>query len=147
VLREAKRSATITDNNPEEIKAAQAVALEVFLARQGNTKDQIRASLKDHFGYDLDRTIEDVRPGYRFDVSAQKSVPEAIIAFLDLHDFDTAIRNAIWLGDDADTQACMAGALAEAHYGAVPARIASDVRKRLPVGIPSVVDAFDSMTT
>jgi ADP-ribosylglycohydrolase len=146
VLREAERSAAITHDHPEGIKAAQAVALGVLLARQGNTKAQIRTSLTDHFGYDLDRTTEDIRPGYHFEVSAQKSVPEAVIAFLDSHDFESAIRNAVWLGGDADTQACIAGALAEAHYGGVPAQIASDARERLPVEILRVVDAFNGMT-
>ena len=103
VLREAERSAVITHNHSEGIKAAQAVALGVLLARRGNSKEQIRTSLMSHFGYDLDRTTEDIRPTYHFDVSAQKSVPEAIIAFLDSHDFASAIRNAIWLGGDADT--------------------------------------------
>jgi ADP-ribosylglycohydrolase len=147
VLREAERSAAITHDHPEGIKAAQAVALGVLLARQGSTKDQIRTSLTDRFGYDLDRTPEDIRPGYHFEVSAQKSVPEAIIAFLDSHDFESAVRNAVWLGGDADTQACIAGALAAAHYGDVPAQIACEACKRLPAEILRMVDAFDEMTT
>lgn len=147
VLREAERSAAITHDHPEGIKAAQAVALGVLLARQANSKEQIRTSLTSHFGYDLDRTTEDIRPTYHFDVSAQQSVPEAIIAFLDSPDFESAIRNAIWLGGDADTQACIAGALAEAYYGRVPARIASETRKRLPVEILGILDEFNGMTT
>lgn len=145
VLREAECSAAITHNHPEGIKAAQAVALGVLLARQGSSKEQIRTSLASHFGYDLDRTTDDIRPTYHFEVSAQRSVPEAIIAFLDSDDFESAIRNAIWLGGDADTQACIAGALAEAHYGGVPTRIANEARKRLPAEILCVLDQFSEM--
>jgi ADP-ribosylglycohydrolase len=146
VLHEAECSAAITHNHPEGIKAAQAVALGVLLARQGSSKEQIRTSLASRFGYDLDRTTDDIRPANRSDLSAQKSVPEAIIAFLDSNDFESAIRNAIWLGGDADTQACIAGALAEAFYRGVPTRIANETRKRLPAEILSVLDEFGGMT-
>ena len=142
VLREAARSAAITHNHPEGIKAAQAVALGVLLARQGKSKDELRVALTHRFEYDLGRTVETIRPTYHFEVSAQNSVPEAIVAFLDSHDFESAIRNAVWLGGDADTQACIAGALAEAFYGGVPAHIVDETRARLDPDIVRVLDDF-----
>lgn len=145
VLREAARSAAITHDHPEGIKAAQAVALGVFLARRKRSKEEIRAALTDRFQYDLDRTVDGIRPTYHFEVSAQKSVPEAIVAFLDSHDFESAIRNAVWLGGDADTQACIAGALAEAYYGSVPTHIVDETRSRLDPEIVQVLEAFNSL--
>lgn len=142
VLREAERSAAITHDHPEGIRAAQAVALGVLLARGAESKESIRHQLSDRFGYDLDRTVTAIRPTYRFEVAAERSVPEAIVAFLDSSDYESAIRNAIWLGGDADTQACIAGALAEAYYGGVPAEMASEARERLPQRILNVLAAF-----
>ena len=131
VLDSAERSALPTHNHPEGVKGAQAVALAVFLARTGAPKEEIRRAVSSRFGYDLDRTIDSIRPAYSFDVSCQGSVPEAIIAFLDSTDFEDAIRNAISLGGDADTQACIAGAIAEAFYGGVPQRVLAWVLPRL----------------
>lgn len=146
VLREAERSAVVTHSHPEGIKAAQAVALGVLLARKGSAKDEIRSMLTNRFGYALDRTVDEIRPTYGFEVAAHKSVPEAIVAFLDSTDFESAVRNAIWLGGDADTQASIAGALAEAHYGGVPDAIAAETRTRLPPEILRVLDDFQGAT-
>lgn len=146
VLHEAERSAAITHDHPEGICAAQAVALGVFLARGAESKASIRRQLSDRFGYDLDRTVAAIRPTYGFEVAAQRSVPEAIIAFLDSRNYESAIRNAIWLGGDADTQACIAGALAEAYYGGVPAEMAREARERLPQRILDVVAAFQRIS-
>lgn len=120
-MEEAKRSAEVTHNHEEGIKGAQAVAAAVFLARQtGCTKDSIREFLTKEFGYDLSRTVDEIRPNYRFDVSCQGSVPEAIIAFLDSKDFTDAVVLAISLGGDSDTIACISAAIAQAYYGSIP---------------------------
>ena len=95
VLAEAKKSAEVTHNHPEGIKGAQAAAAAVYLARIGKTKNQIKKFIIDQFGYNLNRTIDDIRPNYQFDVSCQGSVPEAIIAFLESSDFENALRLAI----------------------------------------------------
>ena len=116
VLREAKASAEVSHNHPEGIKGAQAVALAILLARNGARKEDIRKRLQREFKYDLDQSVDEIRPVYRFDVSCQGSVPQAIIAFLDSRDFESAIRLAISLGGDADTQACIAGGIAEAAH-------------------------------
>jgi len=141
-LEEAQRCAAPTHNHPEGMKGAQAVALAVFLARSGAGKANIRRELTGRFGYDLARTVESIRPGYTFDVAAARSVPEAIICFLDATDFEDAVRNAVSLGGDADTIACIAGAISEAHWGGVPATIESEVRNRLPAEFIEVLDRF-----
>jgi ADP-ribosylglycohydrolase len=120
VLAEAERSAAATHDHAEGIRGAQAVALAVYLARHGVGNEAIRSEIAARFGYDLARTVEEIRPGYRFQVSCQESVPEAIAAFLDSTGFEDAVRLAISLGGDADTQAATAGSIAEAAYGGVP---------------------------
>ena len=142
VLREAERSAAVTHNHPEGIKGAQAVALGTFLARRGAEPAQIKKEISARFGYDLDRTVAKIRPGYSFDVSCQGSVPEAVICFLEGGDWEQAVRLAVSLGGDADTQACMAGALAEARFGAVPAEIEHRTREMLPGHLLEVIDDF-----
>ena len=141
-LAQAERAAVPSHAHPEGIKGAQAVALAVFLARSGASKDYIRQSIAARFNYDLDRTIATIRPGYTFDVAAERSVPEAILCFLDAQDYESAVRNAVSLGGDADTMACIAGAIAEAYWGGVPASIANEVRRRLPAEFIAVVERF-----
>ncbi len=131
VLEEARKSAECTHNHPEGIKGAEAVALAIFMARHSQEKATIRKAIQDRFGYDLARTIEEIRPGYSMDMTCQGSVPEAIISFLDSTSFEDAVRNAVSLGGDADTQACIAGAIAEAYYTSIPPEILQQVRKRL----------------
>ncbi len=143
VLLEAKRSAAITHNHPEGIKGAQATALAVFLSRQGESKKAIRSELSRRFSYDLDRRLEDIRPYYHFDVSCQGSVPESIIAFLTSVDFEDAIRQAISLGGDSDTMACIAGGIAQAYYGKIPDSIAWGVRDKLPKEFLAIIDTFN----
>jgi ADP-ribosylglycohydrolase len=144
VLREAKRSAEITHNHPEGVKGAQATALAVFLAKEGRDKGEIRQEVSNRLGYDLNRSLDEIRPHYSFDVSCQGSVPESIIAFLESEDFEDAIRNGISLGGDSDTIACIAGGIAHAFYKYIPEEIVSKVRERLPDEFLSILDRFNS---
>lgn len=112
----AKWSAEITHDHPEGIKGAQAVAAAIFLARTGADKEEIRNYIQENY-YNLNFTLDEIRPRYRFDVTCQGSVPQAIVCFLEAEDFEDAIRNAVSLGGDCDTQAAMAGAIAEAYFG------------------------------
>jgi len=143
VLAEAVRSAAVTHDHTEGIRGAQAVALATFLARTGHAKDTIRQEIETQLGYDLSRTLGDIRPGYAFDVTCQGSVPEAITAFLESDSVESAIRLAISLGGDADTQAAIAGGIAEAFYGAVPETIATEVLSRLPQEFRNVMVEFN----
>ena len=142
VFEVAKASAEVTHNHPEGIKGAQAVACCIYLARQGESKREIRKQIASTFGYDLNRTIRGIRPHYFFDVSCAGSVPESIIAFLDSDSFEDAIRLAISLGGDADTMACIAGGIAEAFYQEIPHWVAKNARDRLDEKLISVMDAF-----
>jgi ADP-ribosylglycohydrolase len=128
VLAEAKKSAEVTHNHPEGIKGAQAVAAAVYLVRAGKNKAEIRQFIVDKFGYDLDRTIDEIQPVYEFDESCQGSVPEAIIAFLESADFEHTVRLAVSIGGDSDTIASIAGGIAEAFYGTIPGDIADFVQ-------------------
>jgi ADP-ribosylglycohydrolase len=144
VLAEAARSAAVTHNHPEGIKGAQATALAVFLARTGADKAEITSEIQDRFGYDLTGCLVAIRPSYRFDVSCQGSVPESLIAFLESSHYEGAVRNAVSLGGDADTMACIAGGVAQAFYGTVPEPIAGRVRTRLPQDFLDVLGRFES---
>ena len=143
VLAAARQSAEVTHNHPEGIKGAQATATAIFLARSGATKEDIRSELSARFRYDLNRTLDHIRPTYSFDVSCQGSVPESIIAFLESGNFEEAIRYAISLGGDSDTMACIAGGVAQAFYGTVPIDIATRVRTELPYEFLEIIDQFN----
>ena len=112
----AKWSAEVTHDHPEGIKGAQAVAAAIYLAKEGHDKDEIRAYIERKY-YDLDFTLDEIRPSYSFDVTCMGSVPQAIMCFLEAEDFEDAVRNAISLGGDGDTIGAMAGAIAEAYFG------------------------------
>ena len=141
----AKQSAEVTHNHPEGIKGAQAIAATIFLARQSKPKDEIRQYIEHTFGYDLQRTCNDIRPTYAFDVTCQGSCPEAIIAFLDSSDYESAIRLAISLGGDSDTIACMTGGIAAAYYG-IPDWIEERVKELcLPAEIVEIINRFDAV--
>ena len=142
VLDEAERCAAVTHNHPEGIRGAQAVAAAVFMARTGKDKSQIKKLVHETFGYDLSRSVDSIRDTYEFDVTCQGTVPEAIIAFLESTDFEDAIRNAISLGGDADTLACITGAIAEAFYGGVPIDVLQGVESRLDNELRGVLIAF-----
>lgn len=144
VLSESKKSAEVTHNHPEGIKGAQATAFSIFLARNGASKNEIKKSISERFSYDLSRTIEGIRPEYYFKISCQESVPESIIAFLESNDFESAIRNAVSLGGDADTMACIAGGIAQAFYNHIPSTILLTARERLPDDFLKVIDAFNA---
>ncbi len=142
VLKQAEMSAAFTHNHPEGIKGAQSTALAVFLARTGHTKEEIRARITAEFGYNLERTLDEIRPGYSFDVSCQGTVPEAVIAFLESISYEDAVRNAISLGGDSDTLACITGGIAEAFYGGVPLEIRQEALQRLTYDLRQVVEDF-----
>lgn len=144
VMKEAARTAEITHNHAEGIKGAQATALAIFLARTGRTKNEIRHAIQNRFDYDLDRTVDDIRPSYSFNESCQRTAPEAIIAFLDSTSYEDAIRNAVSLGGDSDTLACITGGIAEAFYGDVPFEIRVKVMECLSTDLWDITDKFST---
>jgi ADP-ribosylglycohydrolase len=142
VLAAAEKYTAVTHNHPEGIKGAQATAAAIFLARTGKSQAEIRAYVAQTFGYDLSRTCDQIRPAYQFNETCQETVPEAIIAFLESTDFESAIRLAISLGGDSDTLACITGGIAEAFYGGVPDWMAVHALGMLEPPLREVVEAF-----
>lgn len=139
----AKRSAEITHNHPEGIKGAQATAAAIFLARNGKSKQEIKDYITKTFGYDLDRTCEKIRHSYEFDGSCQGTVPEAIIAFLESTDFESAIRLGVSLGGDTDTLTCITGGIAEAFYKEIPQEITEKILTMIPQEFKDILGEFN----
>ena len=142
-LEVAKKSAEVTHNHPEGIKGAQATAAAIFMARTGCSKEDIRRYISVNFGYDLNRTCDDIRPNYSFDGSCQGTVPESILAFLDSKDYEDALRLCISLGGDADTMGAITGAIAGAYYGTMPYALHEFGMAKLPDDIKDVLSKFD----
>lgn len=143
VLKAAKQSAEVSHNHPEGIKGAQATAIAIFLARKGKTKEEIREFITSNFNYNLDFTLDEIRPAYKFDVTCQGSVPQAILAFIESSDFENAIRLAISIGGDSDTIACITGGIASAYYKQIPTEILEFVVDKLPNEFIEIINKFD----
>lgn len=141
----AIQTAEITHNHPEGIKGAQAVALAIYLAKTGTSKDEIRRAICRKFGYNLKRTCDEIRESYKFHATCQKSVPESIICFLESEGYEDAVRLAVTLGGDADTMACIAGAIASAYYKTIPDKIAGPCLDKLPDEMYEIVMAFTNI--
>lgn len=142
VLIQSKKTAEITHNHPSGIKGAQATASAIYLARNKKSKDEIKQYIENTFNYNLHRSLDEIRPEYSFDVSCQGSVPESIIAFLESTTYEEAVRNAVSLGGDADTQACIAGAIAQAFYENIPLPIVKKVKAILPQRLWEITERF-----
>ena len=139
----ARATAKVSHNHPEGIKGAEATASAIYLARNGASKDEIKAYVEQEFHYDLDRTLDEIRPYYHMDETCQKTVPEAIIAFLEAENFEDAVRNAVSLGGDTDTLGAITGSIAEAYFG-IPAIIIDECRARIDEGLmTSILEEFD----
>jgi len=143
VLREAERTAVCTHNHPEGVKGAQAVALAIFLARTGASREAIRRELEIRFGYNLHKRLDEIRPDYGWDSTCPGSVPQSLIAFLESDSVEGAIRNAISLGGDADTMAAIAGSVSEAFHGGLPETMIEEIRPRLPLELWKIVERFN----
>lgn len=124
----AEMTAVVSHNHVEGIKGAQSIAVAIFLARSGASKQEIKETIESRYAYDLDRTLEQIRPDYHMVEICQESVPEAIIAFLESTGYESALRKAVSIGGDSDTIACIAGGIAEAFYG-IPEEL-----KSVPLG-------------
>lgn len=142
--RYARLTAEVSHDHPEGIKGAEAIASAIFLARTGHTKEEIKDYIIREFGYDLSQTCDEIRPTYFHIETCQKTVPEALTAFLEGQDFEDVIRTAVSLGGDSDTLTCIAGSIAEAFYG-VPDAMKEECRKRLEPDMLAVLNKFDAM--
>lgn len=140
-----RQSAIITHNNPEGLRGAEAVSAAIFLARTGNSKDEIRDFIEQRFYYDLHMDCDEIRPSYEWEASCQGTVPPAIVAFLDSYDFESAIRLAVSLGGDSDTLACITGGIAHAFYQEIPDAIIQEMSLRLPKEFWDIMAQLESM--
>lgn len=138
----ARLSAIVTHNHPEGIKGAEATASAIFLARTGHSKTEIKEYIEREFCYELNRTCDEIRPGYFHTETCMETVPEAITAFLEGNSFEDVIRTAVSLGGDCDTLTAIAGSIAEGFYG-VPAELKEECYKRLPEPLFKVLKAFE----
>ena len=141
-LRLARLTAEVTHDHPEGVKGAQATAAAIFLARTGHSKAAIKSYVEREFGYELNRTCDEIRPAYRHVESCQETVPQAITAFLESTDFEDALRTAVSLGGDSDTLAAITGSIAEAFYG-VPDDLKSECRHRLTPELAELLQAWE----
>lgn len=141
VRRAARLSAEVTHNHPEGMKGAEATASAIFLARTGHGKAEIKEYVVREFGYDLSRTCDEIRPGYRHVESCQETVPEAVTAFLEGENFEDVIRTAVSLGGDCDTLTAIAGSIAEGLYD-IPGDLKAECLGRLPSDLQSVLERF-----
>ena len=120
----AETSATVSHNHSEGVKGALAIAHAIYFMRHARKlnkvesyKKLLKENIQKRFSYNLSRKIDEIRPTYSFNSSSQRTVPEAIIAFLESNSFVDSIRNAISIGGDSDTLAAMTASIAEAAYG------------------------------
>ena len=135
-------TAEVTHNHLEGIKGAEATASCIFLARNGVGKEAIKEYVTQELGYNLNRTLDEIRPTYHHVESCQQTVSEAIIAFLESEEFEDAVRNAVSLGGDTDTLAAITGSIAEAYYN-VPAFLQAECRSRVSEELLKVLELFD----
>lgn len=142
LLNEVERSCFYTHHNREAITCAKAVALSVFLARKECDKDEIKKSVEKHTKLNLNFSLDEIRESYVFDSRSRQSVPQAIVAFLESEDYESAIRKAVSIGGDSDTIACMAGGIAEAYYGKIPEEIKMEAARYLDGTLKNVVGRF-----
>jgi ADP-ribosylglycohydrolase len=134
-------TAAVSHDHPDAIAGAQAIALVMWLARAGSARSEIRANIERRFGYDLEQTVDQIRAWHRFDVSCKGTVPPAIVCALEAEDYPDAVRNAISLGGDSDTLACITGGIAEILYG-LPDEVAREAKALLDAPLRAVVDRF-----
>jgi len=141
-LEEAERSSAITHNHREGKKGAKVVAAAIFLARTGYDKKEIKKFIEKSYSYNLNRTLAEIKPFYSFNETCQKTVPEAVICFLESQNYEDAIRKAIWLGGDSDTLACITGGIAEAYYMEIPKEWIEKSYCMLDDRLNEIVDRF-----
>ncbi len=137
----ARRVTAVTHDHPEGLKGAEAVTSVIWMARNGASRDDMRKHVEERY-YRLDFTLDEIRPGYGFDVSCQGSVPQAVEAFLESSSFEDAVRGAISLGGDSDTIGAMAGSMAEAFYG-IPRELREAALGFLDAELQAVVRKFE----
>ena len=137
----ARWTAEITHNHPEGVKGAESTAAAIFMARKGATLEEIRDYIAEEFGYDLSRTLDEIRPDYKHVEDCMRTMPEAFECFLEADSYESCIRNVMYIGGDTDTLGAIAGAIAEAYWG-VPDELIKQAEKYIPDEIRDVIYRF-----
>ncbi len=138
----ARWTAVITHNHPEGIKGAESTAAAIFMARHHAAFEEISNYIEDEFGYDLSRTLDEIRPDYCHVEDCMKTMPEAFTCFLEAGSYEECIRNVMYIGGDTDTLGAIAGAIAEAYWG-IPEDLIRKAKEYLPDDIKAVVERFE----
>ena len=141
-LKEAEKSAVVTHNHPEGVKGAQSIAMAIFLARNGSSKEEIKSAIESKFNYALDFQLDILRKTNKFDETCQVTVPQSIYCILISNSFEDAIRKAISIGGDSDTIACMTGGIAEAFYKEISEDILANAQKVIPLEFWDIWEEF-----
>ena len=143
-LAASDRVTEVTHNHPEGMKGARATVHAIWLALNGEDPEAIRAAVEAAYGYDLSRSVDEIRPGYSFNEICQETVPESLTCALESASFEDAIRNAVSLGGDSDTVAAIAGPVAEALHG-IPGDLKATAAERYLSNAPDIVAAMEKM--
>lgn len=137
----ARATANVTHNHPEGLKGAEATASAIYMARTGKSKEEIKKFIESEFGYNLNRTIDEIRPNFLMYEDCQRTVPESVIGFLEGTDYEDTVRNVVSLGVDTDTTGAIAGSIAEAYFG-IPEYLVEECKKRLEPDMLEVINRF-----
>lgn len=147
-MTQANNSIQLTHNSPESLRGVQSIVAAIHMAKQGATKKEIRDYVEEHFGHMLDITVEQARLIPKTTIRCNVTAPQALVAFMESNDFESAIRNAVYIGGDTDTNAAIAGAIAEAFYGleTIPLEYISKMRDVLPEEMTDLLVTFYETT-
>ena len=140
----ADKVTVISHDHPEGIKGARATTHAIWLAYRGENVTGIREVITTQYGYDLTRTVDDIRPDYAFDMTCQGTVPQAVTCALESESYEDAVRNAISLGGDSDTLGSIAGGIAEALHG-IPEDIKEQAENRYLAKAPDIIELMREM--
>ena len=140
----AKQSVLYTHNSPEAVRGVQSIVSAIWMAAHGKTKEEIKLHVEEYYGHMLDKSVEELRLMPKTSIRCNVTAPSALQCFMESTDYESAIRNAIYIGGDTDTNAAIAGAIAEAFYGweAIPRAFIEKARIRLTPEIIRVVNEF-----
>jgi len=144
IKKEVKLATIPSHNNIEAIKGAEAVAITIYLARMGESQEEIKKYIEDNY-YKLDYDLEDLQRNYRFSSKCSNSVPQALYCFIVSNSFEDAIRKSISIGGDSDTIAAIVGGISEAYYG-IPESLINEVEKYIPDYIKEVLNQFYNLS-
>lgn len=141
IMNKAEESAMVTHNHEEGIRGASSIAVCIYLARYKTPKKIIKEFIETYYGYDLRKTLNEIRPYYQFNETCQGSVPESIVCFLEGNSFEDVVRKAVSLGGDTDTMGAISGSIAEAYYG-IPKELEIKVYDYLSKEMIKIVKEF-----